>query len=199
MWAHLPHLGWSGPPLPRVEAIHWWAAAGDRGPVPNEHEMRVRSLSRLLCGTVLAAALGLVPAGPANASVPVLVLEGTGYGHGVGLSQWGSEYLARTGRSASDILATFYAGAQLGEATGSMRVAVHRPPVSSTTLTFPHDVSRCAAVATIGGTAPEDDRQDAAGVVHVAPGIAPAQVVVITLALATGEPTDLPFHFIVDC
>jgi hypothetical protein len=68
-----------------------------------------------------------------------------------------------------------------------------------TTLTFPHDVSRCAAVATIGGTAPEDDRQDAAGVVHVAPGIAPAQVVVITRALATGEPTDLPFHFIVDC
>jgi hypothetical protein len=99
--------------------------------------MGVRSLSRLLCGTVLVAALGLVPTGPADASVPVLVLEGTGYGHGVGLSQWGSEYLARTGRSASDILATFYAGAQLGEATGTMRVAVHRPPVSSTTLTFP--------------------------------------------------------------
>ena len=68
-----------------------------------------------------------------------------------------------------------------------------------TTLTFPHDVSRCAAVATVGGTTPEDDRQDAAGVAHVAPGIAPAQVVVTTRALATGEPADLPFHFIVDC
>ena len=86
---------------------------------------------------LLVAGAGVVPAGPAAAAVPVLVLDGTGYGHGVGLSQWGAESLARTGRSTNDILATFYPGVQLGEATGTMRVAVHKPSVSSTTLTFP--------------------------------------------------------------
>ena len=69
-----------------------------------------------------------------------------------------------------------------------------------TTLTFPQDVSRCAAVATVGGTTPEDERPDTAGVAHVAPGLAPAQIVVATRALATGEPADLPFPLpVVDC
>ncbi len=86
---------------------------------------------------LLVAGVGVVPTGPAAAAVPVLVLEGTGWGHGVGLSQWGAEHLARTGRSTNDILATFYPGAQLGEATGTMRVAVHNPGVSTTTLSFP--------------------------------------------------------------
>ena len=86
---------------------------------------------------VLAAGLGLVPAAPAAAAVPVLVLDGTGFGHGVGLSQWGAEYLARTGASTEQILATFYPGVQLAEASGPMRVAVHKPTVSSTTLSFP--------------------------------------------------------------
>jgi stage II sporulation protein D len=97
-----------------------------------------RWLPRLLCGSVLLAASGLGPVGPAAAAaVPVLVLDGTGYGHGVGLSQWGAEYLARSGRSTDEILATFYPGTHLGEATGTMRVAVHKPAVSTTTLTFP--------------------------------------------------------------
>ncbi|MGQ0831222.1 MAG: SpoIID/LytB domain-containing protein [Microthrixaceae bacterium] len=73
----------------------------------------------------------------ARAAVPVIVLDGTGWGHGVGLSQWGAEYLARTGRSADQILATFYPGAAIGQAAGSVRVAVHQAPASTTTLTFP--------------------------------------------------------------
>ncbi len=92
---------------------------------------------RVLAAAVLAAGLGLVPATPAAAAVPVLVLDGTGHGHGVGLSQWGAEYLARTGRSTEQILATFYPGAGLGEASGPMRVAVHTPSVPVTTLAFP--------------------------------------------------------------
>jgi SpoIID/LytB domain protein len=91
-------------------------------------------LAVVLGATVLVA---VVPAPAAQAAVPVVILDGTGYGHGVGLSQWGAEYLARSGRSAGDILATFYPGAALAEATGPVRVAVHRPARSSTTLTFP--------------------------------------------------------------
>jgi SpoIID/LytB domain protein len=67
----------------------------------------------------------------------VLVLEGTGHGHGVGLSQWGAEHLARAGLTTNDILGTFYGGVGLGEATGPVRVSVHAPSVSTTTLTFP--------------------------------------------------------------
>jgi SpoIID/LytB domain protein len=90
-------------------------------------------------GTVLAAltAMAVLPMPSAAAAVPVLVLDGTGYGHGVGLSQWGAEYMARTGHPVEQILATFYPGAQLAEASGPIRVAVHRPATSTTTLTFP--------------------------------------------------------------
>lgn len=95
--------------------------------------MARRCVALAVTATLLAAA----PAAPARASVPVLVLDGAGWGHGVGLSQWGAEYLARTGRSAEDILATFYPGAGLGTASGPVRVAVHTPSVATTTLTFP--------------------------------------------------------------
>ena len=84
-----------------------------------------------------AAMAGLAPLAEARAAVPVLVLDGTGWGHGVGLSQWGAEYLARTGRSTGDILATFYPGAEIAEASGPVRVAVHRPAAPTTTLTLP--------------------------------------------------------------
>jgi stage II sporulation protein D len=85
----------------------------------------------------MVALVALAPLAPARASVPVLLLDGTGWGHGVGLSQWGAEYLARTGRSADEILGTFYPGASLAEAAGPVRVAVHRPVTSTTALSFP--------------------------------------------------------------
>ncbi len=79
----------------------------------------------------------LAPLTVARAEVSVLVLDGTGYGHGVGLSQWGAEYMARTGKTATQILDTFYPGAGLGSGTGQIRVAVHKPPASTTTISFP--------------------------------------------------------------
>lgn len=101
--------------------------------------MHPRSSLRALLALLVAfsATSTTAPPAAAAASVPVLVLEGTGWGHGVGLSQWGAEYLARTGRSATEILATFYPGAQLGTARGAVRVAVHHPPAPSTTITLP--------------------------------------------------------------
>src|SRR3546814_14621150 len=100
--------------------------------------MRGTRLARLLGASVAVLALSaLEPAPPAGASVPVLVLDGTGYGHGVGLSQWGAEHLARTGRSTAEIPGTFYPGASLAAATGVIRVVVHRAPAPVTTPTFP--------------------------------------------------------------
>ncbi|MGV3759915.1 MAG: SpoIID/LytB domain-containing protein [Actinomycetota bacterium] len=125
--------------------------------------MGLRSWSRALLALVvaIASAWSLAPAASATGAVPVLVLDGTGWGHGVGLFQWGAEYLARTGRSATDILATFYPGAQLATAQGSVRVAVHTPGAPTTTLTFPQ-----------GGQvrSPLDGPQSAGFPVQVAPG-----------------------------
>ena len=44
---------------------------------------------------------------------PVLVFDGCGYGHGVGLSQFGSRCMADAGFSYAEILATYYPGTNL--------------------------------------------------------------------------------------
>jgi len=40
-------------------------------------------------------------------------LEGKGYGHGVGMSQWGAYIMAREGFSYGDILRHYYYGVEL--------------------------------------------------------------------------------------
>ena len=42
-----------------------------------------------------------------------LVFEGGGFGHGVGLSQWGAKAMAEQGKNVKDILQFYYRGAQL--------------------------------------------------------------------------------------
>jgi stage II sporulation protein D len=45
-----------------------------------------------------------------------LVLKGAGYGHGVGLCQYGSEAMAKDGAKANRILSTYYPGARIDRA-----------------------------------------------------------------------------------
>ncbi|WP_380167448.1 SpoIID/LytB domain-containing protein [Jannaschia sp. R86511] len=66
---------------------------------------------------LLAVALGLAAAGlvgpaaaPAAAATTDVVLEGGGWGHGRGMSQWGAQGRALAGRSAADTLAFYYPG-----------------------------------------------------------------------------------------
>src|SRR5690606_20515851 len=47
-----------------------------------------------------------------------LTATGTGFGHGVGLSQWDAYKLAREGRSARDILEYFFQDIAIGKAWG---------------------------------------------------------------------------------
>jgi len=42
-----------------------------------------------------------------------VLFEGKGYGHGVGMSQWGAHIMAREGRSSREILQYFYQGADI--------------------------------------------------------------------------------------
>lgn len=83
------------------------------------------------------AALATTFVAPAHADVPVLVLDGKGWGHGVGLAQFGGRYLATQGADAGRILSTFYPGTSPATQTGTVRVAVFTSPNRVTTLSFP--------------------------------------------------------------
>jgi SpoIID/LytB domain protein len=117
-------------------------------------------------GVALAVALLVLVASAAagtpasHAQVPVLHLEGRGFGHGVGLSQWGAKYAADAGATTPEILATFYPGTTLGQAGGAVRVAVFQSP-GEAVLQFPQ-----------GGEvrSPRDGPQHAGFPVAVAPG-----------------------------
>jgi len=78
-----------------------------------------------LAATTLAG--GLVPAAQADPPVAVpdgssVTLIGDGYGHGVGMSQYGAEGAAMDGLNYKQILRFYYPGTRLGEAGGSIKV-----------------------------------------------------------------------------
>ena len=52
-----------------------------------------------------------------DGSLVRVVLRGNGYGHGVGMCQWGAIGRARTGQTARSILAAYYPGTTVGPAS----------------------------------------------------------------------------------
>jgi stage II sporulation protein D len=76
---------------------------------------------------------------PSAARGQALVVEGRGWGHGVGLSQWGAQgFAAREGRDHRWILGHYYAGTSVGKARAArMRVVLKHssaPKVCGATL-----------------------------------------------------------------
>jgi SpoIID/LytB domain protein len=68
---------------------------------------------RLVLAVSLAAVLAVLPAGPARAQT-TFTFFGSGWGHGVGMSQWGGYGLALDGWAGKDILTHFYSGVVVG-------------------------------------------------------------------------------------
>jgi stage II sporulation protein D len=85
--------------------------------VPQPVVMPARRLALVL---VVVAALvgpaGAVPQTPASFSVTTFVITGRGWGHGVGMAQWGAYGYAQHGVSYDKILAHFYPGTKLASA-----------------------------------------------------------------------------------
>jgi stage II sporulation protein D len=86
---------------------------------------------------VMTAGLGLLGSGDDGAAqtspprgTPTFVITGRGWGHGVGLSQWGAYGFARQGATYDRILAHYYSGTTLGPAPVS-RVRVLLVPGKS--------------------------------------------------------------------
>jgi len=71
-------------------------------------------MRRLLCFTLLASVL-LVP-GRAAAQTPTFMISGHGWGHGVGMAQYGAYGYAQHGWTYDQILAHYYQGTTLGQA-----------------------------------------------------------------------------------
>lgn len=73
----------------------------------------------VLRGNVLRTALGLrSPSFTVECSEGVFTFSVTGYGHGVGLSQYGANALAKEGKTWREILAWYYTGVEFGDYDG---------------------------------------------------------------------------------
>ncbi len=80
--------------------------------------MRLALVSLVALALAAAAAAAdpspvLPPGPPANLGPPVFALTGGGYGHGVGLNQYGALGQAQAGRPYREILAFYYPGTEL--------------------------------------------------------------------------------------
>lgn len=73
-----------------------------------------------MLGALAAAALVATPAAGAER----LVVRGGGFGHGVGMSQWGARGMAARGASAREILAHYYTGTAISRLRDGRRVRV---------------------------------------------------------------------------
>jgi stage II sporulation protein D len=71
---------------------------------------------------LLVAMLVSLACAAGAAASPLYVLSGHGWGHGIGMSQWGAQGYALAGKTHEQILAHYYEGTTLGERTGKVRV-----------------------------------------------------------------------------
>lgn len=102
-------------------------------PVPGGARVAVWVMPRGSLGLFAAvvascAALPMQPAAALAESGPVLVIEGKGFGHGVGMAQDGAYSMAAGGASAAAILSHFYPGTAIARRTATVRVGVHESP-----------------------------------------------------------------------
>src|SRR5438067_2208215 len=84
-------------------------------------------MRRQLALVLLIAATGSAPTAQARTLAPVgtnptFVITGHGWGHGVGMSQYGAYGYAQHGFTYSKILAHYYPGTELASAGGKVRV-----------------------------------------------------------------------------
>ena len=101
-----------------------------------------RRLWVLGAAAALATSLSVFAMPVARAAVPVLVIDGKGFGHGVGMSQDGAYWMGRAGASTEQILGQFYPGTGLATTSSDsplVRVDVLDigGPPASTVVSFP--------------------------------------------------------------
>ena len=69
-------------------------------------------------GAILNSTLFSLSAATSGGEVSSLTLNGRGYGHGIGMCQWGAIGRARAGQNYRTILETYYPGTTIGRIAG---------------------------------------------------------------------------------
>ncbi|MBE7326026.1 SpoIID/LytB domain-containing protein [Nocardioides sp. Y6] len=92
---------------------------------------RLRPFALALAGSAALAVSLLPPAAQAADRVDVkrnttVVIDGKGYGHGKGLSQYGAQGAAREGRTHREIAEFYYPGTSWGSVKGQVKVRISR-------------------------------------------------------------------------
>ena len=109
-----------------------------------------RTVARALAGALVAAVIGAGVSGPPRsasaAALGTTTFYGRGYGHGVGMSQYGARGRALAGQAAPAILAHYYARTTLGQRDPAARVRV------LVLAGFAATAARPLTVTGIGGT-----------------------------------------------
>jgi SpoIID/LytB domain protein len=121
-----------------------------------------------------------------------VVLRGRGWGHGVGMSQYGARSLAERGRSYSQILAYYYGGLRPVNATepGAIRVLIAE---GATVMRVGIEGSAAVTTGTGGALAPGDRFEVRGGKnLDVRRGIGPTSAPVLTVTLDSSEAVSLP-------
>jgi stage II sporulation protein D len=72
--------------------------------------------------SLLAAVFAALAFTSSAAASTLFVVKGKGWGHGIGMSQWGAQGFAQHGWTHQQILAHYYRGTTLGTKTGKVRV-----------------------------------------------------------------------------
>ncbi len=88
-------------------------------------------MRRLSIALVLSLCAALAPAGVAGADTGVLRVQGGGWGHGVGMSQYGAYGMALEGSTSEQILTHYYTGTQVSQ--------LDQLPLSNTILSTVED------------------------------------------------------------
>ena len=83
---------------------------------PNNADFALVTVNRQLTTLLLAfVTLFATAVGPAGAAESEVVIEGGGWGHGIGMSQYGAYGQALEGKTAEEITAHYYAGSSTGQ------------------------------------------------------------------------------------
>ena len=86
----------------------------------------LRRATAFALAAACVAALALITAGSAQAKI-TWILKGRGFGHGIGMSQFGAQGFAKEGRNYKQILEHYYTGTALGKAdTATIRVILRQ-------------------------------------------------------------------------
>jgi stage II sporulation protein D len=98
-------------PSDRVSAVTFQTSRGNYLVRGND----VRFVLRTPSGTILNSTYFTAEVAPGpNGEVGTLTLRGGGYGHGIGMCQWGAIGRARAGQDYKTILTTYYPGTTVG-------------------------------------------------------------------------------------